>query len=210
MLVTAFLIAVMLFVAGFFIGTLFDSFRISDASNLIDVTKMDTDSFIIEKEFFQVFSTQDCSVLNNRMNYLGERVGEIGNWLSEYDAKRMGYGEEYDQLKKKYFLLELNIYTLRKQIFDSCPNDNSPTILFFYETEGDNQLSLNQGYVLDSVVKKNTNVSIFSIDLGFDDPAISSVAYYYNVTSAPIIIVNFKDKFERYVSEAEINNLISA
>lgn len=207
MIVSSFLIAVFIFLAGFYAGTFFDSSRIVDVNEILVKAQMDTDSLVTENDFFNTFGVTDCSLLNNRMNYLGERLGEIGKTLSKYDSKNMVNNYEYDILKEKYFLLELKVYNLKKRMLDVCTMDVQPTILFFYNTEN-NQESLNQGYALDSIVMKNKELSIFSFDTDFNNTAVQSLVFYYNVTKVPTIVVNFNDRHEGFVSEGELNALI--
>ncbi len=198
---------VFIFLAGLYVGTFFDSSRIVDVNEILIKAQMDTDSLVTENDFFNTFAVTDCNLLNNRMNYLGERLGEIGRTLSRYDAKNMMSKQEYDILKEKYFLLELKVYNLKKRTSDLCTADIQPTVLFFYNTKN-NQESLNQGYALDSIVKNNKEISIFSFDVDFNNSAVRSLIFYYNVTSIPTIVVNFNDKHEGFISEREINAFI--
>jgi len=63
---------------------------------------------------------------------------------------------------------------------------------------------LRQGYVLDSMVNRNQNITVFSIDREFKEPLLDTVKRHYNVTKGPTIIVNFDKKFEGFTPEAEI------
>lgn len=207
MIISSFLIAVFIFLAGLYVGTFFDSSRIIDVNEILIKAQMDIDSLVTENDFFNTFVVTDCDLLNNRMNYLSGSLGEIGRTLSRYDAKNMMSEQEYDILKEKYFLLELKVYNLKKRTSDLCTADIQPTILFFYNTKN-NQESLNQGYALDSIVKNNKKLSIFSFDADFNNTAIKSLIFYYNITSTPTIVINFNDKHAGYVSEGEINALI--
>lgn len=207
MLVTAFLIAFFIFLLGFYVGKLFDSTRLINGDNIILDTQLDTDSFVTEKGFFDTFAVQDCPLLVNRMQKLGENLGEIGRTITKYDTRSLSDEREYNQLKRKYFLLELKAYTLRKEIADSCTNEDSNVILFFYNTQN-NQESLNQGYALDSLVSNFNNTIVFSVDSEFEEPALNSLKAYYNVTRMPTLILNYENKVEGYISEEDIANLI--
>ena len=207
MLVTSFLIALFIFIFGFYIGSMVDESRISNGEELLVITQLDTDSFLTEKEFMNTFEVQDCSLLNNRILELSNNLNEIGKVIEKYNVRKISNDKLYDQLKRKYFLLEIRAYTLRKQILGTCESDGSNIILFFYDTE-ENQESLNQGYALDSVVKNRGDVVIFSIDGGFDEPAVNSLKEYYNVESEPTIIINYETKKEGYINEEEITKLL--
>ena len=200
MLVTAFLITVFIFLAGFYSGFLFDSYRIEDAGGVIEDTTLDTTSFVVERDFFSTFGIQDCDILNQRMQILGDRLGEIGRTLARYDAKKSSHQVLYDQLRRKYFLLEIGAYTLRKEMSNSCPENDSNVFLFFYNAEND-QDSLNQGYVLDNIVKREKNTIIFSFDKDFNDTAVVSLINYYGIAKTPTLILNFDKKIEGYIPE---------
>lgn len=197
MLVSAFLIALVIFLGGLYAGFLLDSYRIDDTDSQIIDLKLNTEGFIVERDFFDVFEIKDCDLLNERIGFLGEDLVKLGQALSRYDLKKMSSSKEYDLLKRKYFLLELEVYTLRKEMTKTCL-DNSNVILFFYNTER-NQESLNQGYALDTLVKQEKNVTIFSFDIDFDENAIRSLIKYYNVTVVPTTVLNFEEKFEGYI-----------
>ncbi|MBI4159017.1 hypothetical protein HY500_02035 [Candidatus Woesearchaeota archaeon] len=207
MLVTAFIIAFFIFLLGFYVGKLFDVSRLSSGDGMILDIQLDTDSFVTEKEFFDVFTVQDCPLLDNRMQKLGENLGEIGRTITKYDARSVSDAELYNKLKRKYFLLELRAYTLRKEMLDSCNGEDSNVILFFYNTK-DNQESLNQGYALDSLVSDLNNTIVFSVDSDFEEPALSSLKAYYNITVAPTLVLNYQEKVEGYISEREILELL--
>ncbi|MBI2107057.1 hypothetical protein HYT57_03665 [Candidatus Woesearchaeota archaeon] len=207
MLVTAFLIAFFIFLLGIYVGKLFDSSRFVNGDKMILDTQLDTDSFVTEKEFFTVFAVQDCPLLVNRMQTLGENLGEIGRTITKYDTRSISNGDVYDQLKRKYFLLEVRAYTLRKEMLEACEEENSDVILFFYNTEN-NQESLNQGYALDSLVADFNNTVVFSFDSEFEEPALNSLKGYYNITTNPTLILNYDTKVEGYISEEDIVKLI--
>lgn len=207
MLITAFLIAFFIFLLGFYVGKLFDSTRLINGDSMILDTQLDTDSFVTEKEFFSVFAVQDCPLLDKRMQRLGENLGEIGRTITKYDTRSLSDKDVYNQLKRKYFLLELKAYTLRKEIADSCASKDSNVILFFYNTEN-NQESLNQGYALDSLVSDFNNTIVLSVDTEFEEPALNSLKAYYNITRAPTIVLNYEKKVEGYISDEDIVSLI--
>ncbi len=207
MLLTAFLIATVVFLAGLYAGFILDNYRVSDTENFVFNTELDTESFVVENEFFETFGSGSCSVLNGRIDSLGENLAELGNTLTRYDTKKIFNNDEYNQLRRKYFLLEIRTYILRKQIEENCAGETSNVILFFYETKN-NQESLNQGYALDYIVERNEGVVVFSIDIDFDDPALKSLMKFYNITSAPTIVVNFDDRIEGYIPQYEVREYL--
>src|SRR3989344_808038 len=107
MLVTAFFIALFIFLVGLYAGFLLDSYRVKDTSGQLSDLQLDTESFVVERSFLDAFHVSDCSILNERMGVLGEDLSELGNALARFDAKKLSHGEAYEQLRRKYFLLEI-------------------------------------------------------------------------------------------------------
>jgi len=207
MLLTAFLIALVVFLAGLYAGFILDSYRVSDTKNFVFNTELDAESFVVESEFFDTFDAGSCSILNERINLLSEDLAELGNTLARHDAKRIFRGEEYNQLKRQYFLLEIRAYILRKQTEESCAGETSNVVLFFYETRN-NQDSLNQGYALDYIVERYGDTVVFSFDKDFDDSALRTLMEFYNVTDAPTMVINFEEKVEGYLPQHEIRKYL--
>ena len=200
MLFTAFLLALVIFLGGLYTGFLLDNYRVDNVDNNILDKQLDIEGFIIERDFFQTFSVKDCTLLLDRMHILSADLVELGSTLARYDAKGISHDSSYEILRRKYFLIEMKTYIYSKQVRDICPDSNSNVILFFYNIKN-NQESLNQGYVLDNIVKKYKDILILSFDKDFDDATIESLFDYYNVTVAPTIILNFDTKFEGYTPE---------
>ncbi len=203
MLLTAFLIALVIFVAGLYAGFILDSYRAGDAGGFVSTIELDTESFVVENEFFDAFGPSDCGALNGRMDVLGGKLLELGNTLARYDAKKIFKGSEYEQLRRRYFLLEIRAYTMRKQMEENCSGETSNVLLFFYNTKN-NQESLNQGYALDYIAERYSDVVILSFDKDFDDPALRSLMKFYGINSAPTIVLNFKTKIEGYIPQHEL------
>lgn len=206
-LIIAFLLAVGIFVGGFYLGALFDSARTSYGSELISGMQLDTESFIAERDFFKTFGVKDCDVLNKRLDAISETLGSIGGQLAEYDIKKMSKTVVYNQLKRKYSLLEIDFYIMHKELEGFCGSSNRHTILFFYDIT-DNQDSLNQGYVLDVAAKNNGNLRVLSFDRTFSDPAIQSLVNYYNITKSPSIVVDFDKRYYGFVSQQELEMIL--
>ncbi len=203
MLLTAFLIALVIFVAGLYAGFILDSYRAGDADGFVSDTELDAESLVVENEFFDAFGPSDCSALNDRMDILGEKLLELGNTLARYDAKKIFKGNEYEQLRRRYFLLEIRAYTMRKQMEENCSGEASNVVLFFYNTKN-NQESLNQGYALDYIAERYGDVVILSFDKDFDDPALRGLMKFYEINSAPTLVINFKTKIEGYIPQYEL------
>lgn len=195
--VTALVLVIVLFLSGFFVGFFWDKMRLGYSDSLVGISALDTESFLVEQDFVNAFNANVS--IEDRLLDINRRIGKLGEMLVEYDAKKMSNSEEYNALKRKYFLLELKAYILRYQ---NGGNDN--VILFFYDvTENDD--SLRMGDVLNALVRADSDVVVFSIDREFDqDPLLETIKKHYNISKSPTIIVNYNKRYEGFVSLAEI------
>lgn len=195
--VTALIFSLILFSGGFLLGYIWDSYRLDYSDSLVGIGTLDTESFLLEQDFVESFNA--TTSVENRLLDINRRIGKVGEMLVQFDAKKMSHGEEYDSLKRKYFLLELKAYTLRHK-----QGGNNNIILFFYDvTQNDD--SLRMGDVLNALVRADPNVVVFSIDREFTgEPMLDTVKQYYNVTKSPTIIINYDQKYEGFVDLAEV------
>jgi len=206
MFISAFIIAAAIFLIGFLIGDQLDRFRIDDATLLLNKGDLDSQSFETEGEFFNLFSDEKCDVDRSRINKLGRQLAEMGQTLTDYDAKKLTHKDSYNFLKRKYFISELKFYNMKKSLDDECGID-SPVILFFYNVE-DNENSLRQGYVLDSLKRKVDDLIILSFDKDFDESVVKTLVEFYSIKEAPTLIINYDRKIDGFVSEGELFGII--
>jgi len=202
MLLTALLITIFIFAAGLYVGFLLDGYRVDNIDTSIRDVELDSESFLAEEQFFDAFGKYDCDLLNKRILSISDKIWKIGNVLTTYDLKGNTHDKIYEDLRREFFIFKIRAYTLTKDLDDSC-GKSYDVILFFYDTK-DNQDSINQGYVLDDIVKKNKEIAVFSIDKDFNDSAVSTLVDYYNVTIAPTVVVNYDNKFDGYNSAAKL------
>ncbi len=206
MFFTTLIIVTAIFVLGLYIGKQLDDFRIDDTTRIIVNSELDSESFLIERDFITSITGERCDVLRQRLFTLSENLGEIGRTLAKYDAKHIFDQDLYLLLRRRFFLQEIKSYTMRKEFNNACKNLQDDTILFFYDTINNDE-SIQQGYALDALVKHNKNLSIYSLDRTFKEPALESVKQYYNITRSPTVIINYKTKKEGFTGEGELNAL---
>jgi len=146
----------------------------------------------------------DCNLLSTRLSEIGDTLSEFGNKLSIYEARHLTKSPEYYYLKPYYFLTEIKAYLLMRKLQRDCNTDYS-LILFFYK-QGDDD-SRQQGFVLDDIVRKMPGrVHVFSFDVNFpvDVGAVDLLKEYYDVNTAPVVIVNDRNRFVGLTPEWKI------
>ena len=205
LILVSLILSFLIFISGLLIGLTFDELRTNDLTIFLNENEFQTESYLIERQFLEDFGQDKCSLAQTRVVALSDQLGEIGRTLTRYESKRLLTGEKYLQLKSKYLIFEIKLYTILKELNDNCKTEDKPIILFFYDTN--DQASIQQGYILDSLVNKE-KATVFSIDREFDDPLLETVKHYYNITSSPTVIINFNLTREGLTSLAELTNQI--
>ena len=204
--ITTLIITLFVFGFGFWLGSYQDSFRVDYSSDSISSSELDTQSLVTERLFFERFGGKGCEQSKKRLESFNKQIYEVGKVLGKFDTKSISKQNQYNFLKRKYFLLELNTYLLTNQMKEEC-KDETKVLLFFYDIK-DNEESLRQGLVLDTLVHQKSLV-VFSFDREFtDEPLLNTIKEFYNVTKSPTLIINYKTKKEGLISAEELKKLL--
>ncbi|MBU2633619.1 MAG: hypothetical protein KJ674_00070 [Nanoarchaeota archaeon] len=202
----SFILAVLIFISGLILGFNLDSLRVDDAVSSLKYNELNSESYVIENEFIDVFGGDKCELLEPRFSTLSSELGDLGRDLVSYESKTMFNKAYYEEMRREYFLLEMRTYTYLYQLKDECGYDID-LILFFYDIEDTE--SERQGYVLDSLVRGEDNLYVFSFDRDFElDAAINTFKLHYDVVSVPTLIINDDIKKEGFVSLFELRELV--
>ena len=179
---------ILIFISGLILGGSLDDSRINELVENLNQNELNSESYLVEKEFVTNFGGNKCESSKARINELTKELGKLGPLLLKYESKSIFKETEFDYLKRKYFLLEIKTYNLLSSLKKEC-NYDIKIILFFYDKDDTN--SIRQGYILDSLVASNKNLYIFSFDRLFNvDPALETVKIHYNINSSPTLIIN--------------------
>jgi len=199
-LVTVF-VTFLIFIIGIFLGMKVDEMGTNDNNELLIKNGLDTESYVVESEFFDEFGIDSCSVLELRFNQLQSELADLGDELSQADIKKFSESNDFYNLKRKYFLQEISTLILAKKLSEECKT-KSMNLIYFYRI-GDSE-SLKQGYALDRLVESKNETHVFSFDIDFEDNALNSLKNYYNVTDAPTLIINFENVKKGFISYGEL------
>jgi len=208
LIITALIYSALLVSVGLVIGWAMDHARIGAAEDLYHQTVLQMDSYLVEEQFMHAVGRSDCNLLSARLSEIGDTLSKFGNKLSIYEAHHLTDNPEYYYLKPYYFLTEMKAYLLMRKLKQDC-NSNYALILFFYKQGG--PASRQQGFILDDVVRKMPNrVHVFSFDVNFpvDVGAVDLLKEYYDVDTAPVVIVNDRNRFVGLTPEWKILSAI--
>lgn len=200
-------ITIIIFGAGLLIGFYLDNFRTDEVYDELRGYELSTESYLVEQSFWDTFGMNDCSVAEKRLNVISTELAELGMYLNSYEQKSIFNEQEFQYLAQRYFLLEIKGYILFTKLKEQCNIENDVILYFYGPDDSDSEL---QGYVLDSLVlQSNGTLDVFSINKDFEgDLAIESVLIYYNITTAPTMVINGEIR-EGYTSYSVLKDLIN-
>lgn len=220
--ITSLIAAIVIFTSGIMIGWVLDNYRTDEVLKIIQNNELNSESYNIERRFLENMRNIDCEILTPRIERISEDLGETGRELQRYGSASDFKKEEFDYLKRRYFLMEIKFYNLIYNYQDSCKDEYTP-ILYFYKIDDD--VSEMQGYVLDEFVKKynedtilengdkkHGKLVVLSIDGEYDkDPLISTIinTYNLNIENLPAIIINFETIREGFVGKDELETIFN-
>lgn len=203
---TSLVLTVLIFAIGMLLNYGLDFLRMDSINEVIASHERNTDAYLTEALFADVFAGSKCEVMDARILDLKKEIQQVGVELSSYSRFSLFNRKDFDYLKRKYFLLELRFLSLVLQVNDACNKPYVP-ILFFYKIDDD--LSERQGFILQEVNKEYENsVVVLSIDKDYaDEPLVAMLVSKYNIVSAPAIIVDDVKK-EGLTYAAELNPIV--
>ncbi|MBW3004233.1 hypothetical protein KY310_00160 [Candidatus Woesearchaeota archaeon] len=203
---TSLLLTILIFIAGILMNYGLDFVRINVISDVMLSHELSTESYVIEQEFINTFGGARCDVMNKRISSLKEEIRQVGADLSSYSRFSFFKKKDFDYLKRKYFLLELEFLSHIEKLNKECGQPVIP-IIFFYEIDQDD--SERQGFILQEVSKNfEDSVVVITLDKDYsDEPLVELLALRYDVTTAPTMIINGV-KREGMVYDGELSAVI--
>jgi glutaredoxin len=146
-----------------------------------------------------------CVVLKDQLDDAAQNTYNIYGALEE--SKSTSIFNQYDILRKKYFLANMRFYLMLRSYVQEC-DDNLEPILFFYSTYNSCPECVAQGKVLDEVRAECSNVRVYAFPADTEDISmIKSFKAYYGIVGVPTIVIN-DEKHEGLANKAEIKELV--
>jgi len=187
-LILALILAIILFGFGVLLGWSFEKFKSDVIYNEIRDNELDTDSYLTEQQFIDRFGGDKCTILGERVRDIQVTTRDLGYQVSAYGAADTFTENDFNYLKRKYFISEVRFLNLIQELNAEC-NQSYDTILFFYDIDDVN--SEHQGGILDSfAIEELYNPIILSIDREYtSEPLVELLLIQFNVTE-PAIVIN--------------------
>lgn len=177
--------------------------------NYINLLELNLKTLQFEQSFVATLDhDQMCAfssiTLSELLKGLGFYWDKLPYRIEEYEKDNI-LSDEYIALKKQYTQASIRTWILARNKARSCEMSFSP-VLYFYSNDCSECIS--QGEQLDKLkslaFQDSNQILVFTVDLNADDTVVTYLKEYYDITSAPSIIINDKAYQGRLFSADEL------
>lgn len=205
----AFLITILIFGLGIFMGLLFDYQRVQWSERESKQQKIDYES--LQWQYLFLTSTEDkeqmCILLKTSLDKSIVDLGESLDKIQSYKEQSQINDIDYKLIERTYLIDNLKYWLLATKTKKEC-GANYVTILYFYSDKC--EICPDQGIILTYFKKKyDDNVLIFPIntDMEKDESSMKVLTQLYNVSVVPSIVVE-DQKYEGVISTEQLGKII--
>ncbi len=198
--ILAFTIATILFVLVFLISYSVSYLNYKTVSNenslIINYTK-DLENLLNDKTCSDNLLVES----SEKMDAIVTRLGILETRFGKHDFRVL-------EQKKLFSELSYNHFQIVRRLIKECDADIT-TLIFFYSNEKSYEKeSVRTGIILSTLKNvRKSRTMIYSYDFDLDSDLISKIKMQYNITEAPIVVVNEKivtkisniDELEKYL-----------
>lgn len=182
-IILAFLLATLIFVEVFIISYAVSYWNYQGVSNSNNLIKQYLEDF----EGYANVTQCNSDVLieaSDKLDRVGSKLNLLESRFGKMDLRVLEQKKLYSELSYRHFEI---IRTLK----DQC-NKNFITILFFYSNSEElAKESEGMGFILSSFKNEDpSRIMIYSFDADLDSMVIRELTERYNVTGAPVSVVN--------------------
>ncbi len=203
-----FVITTSIFLIGVFLGLYLSKLRISGMESKMDDFEKNMNSFEISLLIEDALrnKTLSCKFLDSKLGETRQQLYELGKKAIEYEEKP--YTKDYGILKEQYNFVRAKYWLMLEKYKRWC-NNNYTTILYFYKTKEPCQECRDQGVVLSYISQKHPDVFVVPLDKDENITIVNIIKEAFDINSAPTLIINSSRKIVGFVSENELNEILS-
>lgn len=186
----AFLISLMVFLIGVYVGSLLDNSSLEDISG--DLSRMSQRVSSVQLLLLmEGNSSSFCPVYASELSSIDMEMEIMGHKLSFLEEEK---GVTDVALKKQYFTVEAESYLLSKKVQELCGDDDVLLMYFYSNTQCPD--CTQQGYDIlaarDDLKEENISVKIYSYDGTLGSPVVDAFRHRYVITTYPSLVINSK------------------
>ncbi|MDO8428257.1 MAG: hypothetical protein Q7S92_03525 [Candidatus Diapherotrites archaeon] len=190
--VKAILLTIFFMAAGLFIVYQLDLVSIGKIRTQLDDLSIELETSKLMFLYSQSLDDQNvyCSVLERQID---TQAGKLMPLLSSLGiTQREIFLGNLDQVKKRYFLANAELYYYLRESNKTCSKDVA-LILYFYTDQTRCADCEVQGEILDRVRTHCSNAKIFAFPIDFKLEMVNLYLSLFDVSSAPAIVIDEKE-----------------
>ena len=198
----AFLISLVIFLSGIFVGQLITSSGIEDLSTEVS----DVSEKVASVQLLLLMegnSSAFCPVYSAELDAIDADVEQVGYKLS-YLENQMDVVDE--NLKKQYFVLQAESYLLSKKVKEVC-GDRSVLLINFYSNKDCDRCKEQGEEILKARDESTAKVKLYSFDGDIGSPVADAFKKQYSIKGYPSLVIN-GNTYAGYHDSEEIKELI--
>lgn len=203
--IMAFFVTVSIFLIGFLVSEEYNAYKVSSIKDDYRGLFEDMESLQLEEMYLEQKNSSSCSLREYQLEQLSGRLNDVMKRLVAYQNARE-FSSEFFNLKRDYTLLQLRAWILTRSIQKECDLDVISVLYFFDLTTCPS--CEEQGYVLDFYRREvGHKLMVFSVDRELSLPIMGMITTDYNVSSAPVLIINGK-KHDGLVNKDQMKEIL--
>ncbi len=191
--------------AAFFAMAQLETASVSRLRASLEDYSIESESTRLTVLLAESFDEQDnyCEAMNNRVSTQLSKNFSILSQIKNTEGEI--FLTEITQLKKKYFLSNVQLYYYFKQSRERCSPEDVLLLYFYIDDEQCPECDV-QGKLLDSLREKCSNLKVFSFPIDIDLETTNFFKSFFSIDSAPSIVVDEKFVLKGIQSEEQLLN----
>lgn len=194
-------ITFLIFLCGILLGNYLSDLKLDSLVSLENDVRISIMSAELQ---YSIFSQDPCS--NTGYSELNEEVYKLGRRLEFLETKYGTDDSNVLSLKEYYSLLEIRHWLLMNKMRDEC--DQKKTIILYFYSNLECDKCIEQGFILDYLNRKYSDIHIYSFDSDIDNTALNAIKKSYDVKIVPTLIIE-GERFEKLQTVEEIEKIIN-
>ncbi len=189
------------FAISWYVSSYFNQRKISEIRDIQNKIATDILSSETQYSLLEELSCNDInsSIISDELATLADRI--------TYSEQSVSAQEEILLLKKQYTILQVKDYLLKKRVSERCKTPFI-TIFYFYGNKDACEDCVKQGYVLDAVRQKYSELRTYSFDYNLDLSTIRALRSIYKIPEPlPVLVINGKT-FSGFKTIEEVEALL--
>lgn len=202
--ITAFILSLLIFISGVFIGSLIDKTHLEGISEEVNSVSEQVSSLQLLL-LMEGNSSSFCPVYDSELTSIDKKVEILGYKLSYLEDQK---NTEDPELKKEYFSLEAQSYLLSKRVKEICGNDQMLLINFY--SNKNCEICIDQGREVliarDDLIGE-IPIKLYSFDGELGSPIVEAFKSKYSIRNYPTLVIDGKI-YPGYKSSSEIKKIL--